>query len=111
MIVTQRRLEANRRNAARSTGPKTPQGKLIARNNALRHGLAQFVSRDPLALKAIEASTAILAQGRNDVWYRELARSVAEADAELARIRDVRSQILRSMGDIERANAQAHAAA
>jgi hypothetical protein len=33
-------IEANRRNAQNSTGPKTQQGKERARRNALRHGLA-----------------------------------------------------------------------
>ena len=33
-------IEANRRNAQNSTGPKTQEGKERARRNALRHGLA-----------------------------------------------------------------------
>jgi len=34
------RLAANRRNAKKSTGPKTDEGKAVASRNALRHGLA-----------------------------------------------------------------------
>ena len=32
-------IEANRRNALRSTGPRTETGRAIARRNALKHGL------------------------------------------------------------------------
>src|SRR6266481_842681 len=34
-----RQIEANRRNALRSTGPKTEDGKGRSRQNAVRHGL------------------------------------------------------------------------
>src|SRR3954452_11221455 len=34
-----KQFEANRRNARRSTGPTTEQGKLRSRRNAVRHGL------------------------------------------------------------------------
>jgi len=39
-MASPRQLLANRRNAAKSRGPKTEQGKARSRMNALRHGLA-----------------------------------------------------------------------
>ena len=38
-MTSYRQIEANRRNALRSTGPKTEAGKQISRRNAVRHGL------------------------------------------------------------------------
>jgi hypothetical protein len=38
-MTSYRQIEANRRNALKSTGPKTEAGKLASRCNAVRHGL------------------------------------------------------------------------
>ena len=38
-MTSDKQIQANRRNALMSTGPKTPQGKAAARQNALSHGL------------------------------------------------------------------------
>jgi len=44
-MTTIRKIEANRRNAQKSTGPKTPEGKAAVARNALKHGL---LSRNPV---------------------------------------------------------------
>ena len=47
--MTDKQLAANRANALRSTGPRTPEGKAVSRYNALRHGvLSQAVIPEPL---------------------------------------------------------------
>jgi hypothetical protein len=38
-MISQKKLEANRRNAAKSTGPTSDEGKTIASRNSLKHGL------------------------------------------------------------------------
>ncbi len=38
-MTSDRKAEANRRNALKSTGLKTPEGKAAVRHNALKHGL------------------------------------------------------------------------
>jgi hypothetical protein len=44
-VPSQRQIEANRRNARLSTGPKTPEGKARSARNRSLHG---FRSRNPL---------------------------------------------------------------
>ncbi|WP_435008282.1 hypothetical protein P12x_005539 [Tundrisphaera lichenicola] len=43
MIVSEARIAANRRNALKSTGPKTEEGKAKSRANALKHGLCSAI--------------------------------------------------------------------
>jgi hypothetical protein len=38
-LLSPQKLDANRRNALKSTGPKTPQGRAVSKMNALKHGI------------------------------------------------------------------------
>ena len=45
-MATQRQIAANRRNALKSTGPRSQEGKAHSRMNALRHGASSKVMAD-----------------------------------------------------------------
>jgi hypothetical protein len=57
-VTSEKKAEANRQNALKSTGPKTPEGKDAVRLNAMKHGLlAQQVllpGEDEAALRELE---------------------------------------------------------
>ena len=38
-MTSEKKAQANRQNALKSTGPKTPEGKDAVRLNAMKHGL------------------------------------------------------------------------
>src|SRR5437763_11029076 len=47
-MTSVRQLEANRRNALKSTGPRSEAGKRVSRRNALRHGFTAETVVEPL---------------------------------------------------------------
>jgi hypothetical protein len=59
MTISQKQLEANRANALKSTGPRTPEGKAIVALNPIRHGL---LSKE--VLLATEDESALVDMGK-----------------------------------------------
>ena len=51
-VISNKQLEANRANSLKSTGPKSEEGKLCSKGNALKHGLTArkhlIVGDDPI---------------------------------------------------------------
>ena len=87
MVVNDRRVRANRANAARSTGPRTEAGKAAARLNALRHGLAAASHSEPGADEEIEALALTIVGAESGSDLLALARRIADAELDLRRVR------------------------
>jgi hypothetical protein len=88
------RVRANRRNARRSTGPRTSEGKSRVAKNAVQHGLAIPVTADPALADASERLARVIAGHDVDPARLEAARRVAEAQIDLLRVRRVRVALL-----------------
>jgi hypothetical protein len=94
-MITRRQVEANRRNARASTGPKSATGKARSAGNARRHGLAVPICTDRALAAEAEALARALVGGDPDAERLALARHVAEAQIDVVRVRGVRRDILR----------------
>ena len=72
-MASQAQIEANRRNAKKSTGPKTESGKSVAKLNAVKHGLtAEHVvvpGEDPAELEELryELEQELEPMGRQEI--------------------------------------------
>jgi len=100
-MTSTRKIESNKRNASRSTGPRTAGGKLRSRTNARRHGLATRIEEDPEAKGGIEFLTATLAEGTDDFLHIEQLCVVATCHFDLHRIRAARYDVFSRMDDLE----------
>src|SRR5687767_10713245 len=60
--ISQRKLEANRQNAQKSTGPRTPEGKRKSSPNAQTHGLRSRLSTDALVCEHEREDFQLLSQ-------------------------------------------------
>jgi len=103
-MISIRKMESNKHNASRSTGPRTPGGKLSSSQNARRHGLATRIEDDPEAKGAIECLTASLAEGADDFECFEQSRILAQRYFDLRRIRAARFHVFMGMKNLENAS-------
>src|SRR5262245_46159551 len=90
-----RQVAANRRNARKSTGPRTAAGCARSSKNAIRHGLCVPPDRD-FQTKADRLGTAIAHSIPSQAYdfVREQAMTMAAAELELARVRKMRKHRL-----------------
>jgi len=105
-MTSDRKIAANRRNAKKSTGPRTETGRRRSRLNALRHGLAVAIGSQPAFSEDIERLARALVGGGP---ANEFARQAAEAEIELLRIRKVRASQFNAIAGNPDAPPQAYA--
>jgi len=98
-----RQLEANRRNAVRSTGPNTEEGKRRSRRNAVRHGLCAEtvieIVEDIEDYRAFEAAV-IADYDAQTAVERELVLRLASLLWRLRRATAIETDLLRIQAEI-----------
>ena len=102
MSASAARIEANRANAALSTGPRTPEGKHRAALNAIRHGLTSqqnvIPGEDPQVYQ--EFCRTLIADLRpKGALEEQLARTMADTQWRLNRCRSIEQIILAAEPD------------
>ncbi len=93
-MASKSQVDANRKNAKRSTGPRTKRGKNRSKNNAFRHGLAVPSSRVHELQDDIDELARILSTDCRVPEVSQNAREAAEAHIDLLRIREVRQTMV-----------------
>jgi hypothetical protein len=100
-MTSAKRIEANRKNAKSSTGPRTSRGKTRASRNAFRHGLASVALPMPKVSRRIERlAKAICGKGATQEHY-ELALNVAESELMVLKVRAARSEVIERMRNVK----------
>jgi hypothetical protein len=99
-MATPAQIEANRRNARKSTGPRTAAGKAASSRNAVTHGLTASIGDAEVRAYYELITEAPLPDGTGvgDVQSDFRALQLAKAEARLARARRGEAQAL-SEGD------------
>jgi hypothetical protein len=92
-VLSERQLAANRRNAQRSTGPRSRAGKQRASRNAFRHGLTLSILSTAYA-NDVEEMARKIAGDTKDQRIITVARDFAAAELELARVRRVKVALI-----------------
>ena len=101
-MTSQKKIQANRANSKKSTGPGTKHGRARVSQNARRHGLSVSIFADVAHSAEIERmANEIVLQSENGETI-ELARRVAEAETDLARIRQARNSLLQRNGGLDK---------
>jgi hypothetical protein len=95
-MISDKQLEANRRNAVRSTGPKTIEGKSRSSRNNLRHGLTGHVTIMPNEDREAHdtfCNELIDSFKPETPIEQQLAQSVAEDSWRLNRVRAIENNM------------------
>ena len=90
----------NRRNASRSTGPRSRAGRKRAAGNATVHGLTANLLSNATLAEQVEKLAREIAGSVGDAILLQYARDVARAEIDLARVRRIKVALIERVSAI-----------
>ena len=101
-MATQRQIAANRRNARKSTGPRSNAAKKRSSRNAYRHGLTSSLPSSAAIAEWLDKFAHKIAGDSKNAIVLEQARAAAQAEFDLARIRHVKVALIQRVSALQR---------
>src|SRR5215475_4799745 len=98
-MASERQIAANRRNARKSSGPRSGAGKTRSSRNAYHHGLTVSITSSEEFAKQLDKLAREIAGDTKDPILLERARAIAQSELDFARVRRAKVAL------IERASA------
>jgi hypothetical protein len=93
-MATERQIAANRRNARKSTGPRSNAAKRRTGRNAYRHGLTLSLTSSAAFAKRLDKLARNIAGDSKSEIILQLARAAAQAELDLARVRHIKVALI-----------------
>ena len=93
-MATERQIAANRLNASKSTGPRSRGAKKRASRNAYRHGLSLSLTSSAAIAKRLDVLARKIAGNSKNEFILQHARDAAQAELDLARVRQVKVALI-----------------
>ena len=94
-MTSERRRAANRKNARKSTGPKSAQGKAKVSGNARRHGFSARGPADEHAPENLRRIADGICGEDADPIACDLAMTIADAQVSITRVRAARITVIK----------------
>jgi hypothetical protein len=93
-MASEKQIAANRRNAMRSTGPKSRLGKFRSSRNALRHGFSLGLALDPTSIRRVNSLKRKLLDENASKDTERAAEEFARAQVHISNVRAAQSKAL-----------------